>query len=87
MPAEEGPYAGTKNVLRSDPVPLARRPVNEWAWKQRVNLEEEGREGAALDPEVTFTRADFLFAYWLARAAGELDPGPAAGGPPPAGGR
>ena len=29
----------------------------------------------------TNTRADWLFAYWLARAAGELSPGP---GPPPA---
>ena len=76
MPPEDGPFRGTETVKRSGVVPLARRPVNEWAWKQRATVEEVGREGAALDPAVTFTRADFLFAYWLARAAGELDPGP-----------
>jgi len=45
-----------------------------------------------LDPEWTFTRADFLFAYWLGRAAGALTPDvepapavvpPAAPPPPP----
>ena len=85
MPPEDGPFVGTQVVRRSGIVPLARRPVNEWAWKQRVNAEEVGREAAALDPYVTFTRADFLFAYWLARAAGELDPGPVPAGPVPAG--
>jgi len=85
MPPEDGPFVGTQEVRQSGIVPLARRPVNEWAWKQRVNLEEVGREGAALDPKVTFTRADLLFAYWLARAAGELDPGPVSAGAAPAG--
>jgi hypothetical protein len=41
---------------------------------------------AVLDPDWTYTRADFLFAYWLARAAGVCVPGPSepqAGTPPP----
>ena len=84
MPPDEGPFLGTRIVKRSGIVPLARRPVNEWAWKQRARLEELGRETADLDPSVTFTRADFLVAYWLARAAGELDPGPLPAAPAPA---
>ncbi len=77
MPAEEGPWKGTWIEERKGPVPFHRRPVNCWAWKQDANREEMGRENAVLDPKDTFTRADFLFAYWLARAAGELTPGPA----------
>lgn len=77
MPAQEIPWKGTWIEERSGPVPFERRPVNCWAWKQNANREEMGRETAVLDPKDTFTRADFLFAYWLARAAGELVPGPA----------
>jgi hypothetical protein len=80
MPATEVPWEGTARVDRSRPVPLELRPVNVWAWKQSPFREEVGRESAVPDPATTGTRADFLFAYWLARAAGELDPGPL---PPP----
>ena len=36
-------------------------------------------------PTATYTRADWLFAYWLARAAGSLKPksGPGASDAPP----
>jgi hypothetical protein len=76
MPAQEIPWKGTTIVERKGPVPFDRRPVNCWAWKLDANREELGRETARLDPKDTFTRADYLFAYWLARAAGELTPGP-----------
>ena len=55
---------------------MARRPVNVWAWKLEPDKEELRGPSAVRDPSRTFTRADWLFAYWLARAAGELDPGP-----------
>lgn len=77
MPAQEVPWKGTWIEERRGPVPFDRRPINCWAWKQDANREEMGRETAVLDPKDTFTRADYLFAYWLARAAGELTPGPA----------
>lgn len=76
QPAQEIPWKGTWNVERKRVVPFASRPVNVWAWKQDPDREEVGREVAVLDPTRTFTRADFLFAYWLARAAGAFAPGP-----------
>jgi hypothetical protein len=76
MPAEAGPFLGTRIVETSRLVPIERRPVNVWQWKQNPYKEEVGREFAVEDPTNTYTRADFLFAYWLARAAGELDPEP-----------
>jgi hypothetical protein len=80
MPAAAGPFLGTRVVTRGSLVPIERRPVNVWQWKQNPFREEVGREEAVEDPSTTYTRADFLFAYWLARAAGELDPDPAAPG-------
>jgi hypothetical protein len=50
-----------------------------WAWKNDPFRAEWGVERATPSREKTYTRADWLFAYWLARAAGALDPGPAAG--------
>ena len=74
MPADEVPRVGTSKVERDRPVPIERRPNGEWLWKSSSFYEEVGRETSAPDPSRTFTRADYLFAYWLARAAGELDP-------------
>ena len=85
MPPQEVPFVGTKVVERSDVVPLPDRPIGVWTWKQNVHQMELGRETATLDPRITCTRADFLFAYWLARAAGGLDPGPVSAGAAPAG--
>ncbi len=52
-----------------------------WAWKSRLNLVRKPVKGSPDHPTMTLTRADWLFAYWLARAAGELKPktGPGAG--------
>ena len=83
MPAASGPFVGTRVVTRSSLVPIERRPVNVWQWKQKPFREELDRETAVEDPANTYTRADYLFAYWLARAAGELDPVPRAPRPSP----
>lgn len=77
MPATEVPWVGGQPVERGKPVPLERRPVSVWTWKQDPDRELLAMPGMRPDPERTFTRADFLFAYWLARAAGVLDPAPA----------
>jgi hypothetical protein len=74
MPASEVEWAGTQKLEQPSPVPIALRPTSVWAWKQSPFEMEVGREGARPSAERTFTRADFLFAYWLARAAGELSP-------------
>jgi hypothetical protein len=74
MPADEVPLRGTTKVEVHEPVPTALRPNGEWLWKSSSFRFEEGREDARPDPTTTFTRADFLYAYWLARAAGELSP-------------
>ena len=46
-------------------------------WKADPWREEVDLEVAVPSRMTTYTRADWLFAYWLARAAGELDPGSA----------
>jgi hypothetical protein len=75
MGADEVEWVGAGRIERDEPVPLALRPVSVWQWKQSPFVMEVGRERARKSATRTFTRADYLFAYWLARAAGELDPG------------
>ena len=71
----EVPWEGSVVVKGSGRVPIARRPVNVWAWKLEPDREEVLTAASRPDPSKTYTRADWLFAYWLARAAGELAPG------------
>ena len=59
-------------------VPVWMRPNDTWQWKVESSHVPLSPELAVPDPVRTHTRADWLFAYWLARAAGELDPGAAA---------
>ena len=59
-------------------VPVWMRPNDTWQWKVESSHVPLSPELAVPDPVRTHTRADWLFAYWLARAAGELDPGTAA---------
>jgi hypothetical protein len=76
MRPEEVPWEGTRRRTVRDRRPIEDRPVNVWLWKADPFSEEVGRETARPSLTKTYTRADFLFAYWLARAAGALDPGP-----------
>lgn len=76
MRPEEVPFEGARKVTGHARKPIEVRPVNEWMWKVDPYREELDRETAIPSPTKTYTRADWLFAYWLARAAGELDPGP-----------
>lgn len=74
MPPYERGWADTEVVKRFDLVPIARRQVVDWAWKVESISEQLITSASRPDPDMTFSRADWLFAYWLARGAGELAP-------------
>lgn len=82
MPETEvAPARWTERLERTIPNIVQRGP-NHWSWKDQLGLWRDVPPGTP-PGKVTYTRADWLFAYWLARAAGELDPvanaAPAAG--------
>jgi hypothetical protein len=89
MSEEEVPFAGTLERQERRIVTIWERGNSHWAWKDQLDLARYVPRGAGRTAE-THTRADWLFAYWLARAAGALDPGtlvagaPGAAGPPAA---
>jgi hypothetical protein len=76
MRPEEVEWKGTTIAVQRGIVPIERRPVATWMWKNPSNEEEMGYEYAVPHPDRTVTRADWLFAYWLGRAAGHFTPGP-----------
>jgi hypothetical protein len=53
---------------------VVERGISDWAWKVNVRTADWAPAGAQPHPTLTYTPADWLFAYWLARAAGELTP-------------
>ena len=74
MSEEEVPFADVPHRrLRAIPT-IAQRGNADWAWKDELGLFRYTPPGVARRASFTYTRADWLFAYWLARAAGELDP-------------
>ena len=84
----------TEEEIPAADVPLRRpgriatireRGVVDWAWKIHVDGVRIPRPDSPPHPTLTYTRADWLFAYWLARAAGHLRPssGPGAQAVPP----
>ena len=76
MPAAEVPWEGAQIVKRTSVMPVLRREVSDWAWKVPPTRELVLTPDSHPSTSKTYTRADWLFAYWLARAAGELSPGP-----------
>lgn len=76
------------HVMTEDEIPPARgtyrrfrriatareRGVVDWAWKIEVDEGNLAAPGSPPHPTKTTTRADWLFAYWLLRAAGYLRP-------------
>jgi hypothetical protein len=53
---------------------VAERGVQGWTWADSVRRRRTYVPWAPGAVPVQYTRADYLFAYWLARAAGELRP-------------
>lgn len=75
MPEQDAPPARYQRWLEREIVPIQHRSiVSGWAWKEAVCLRVTPQPASPLDPNLTNTRADFLFAYWIARAAGALQP-------------
>jgi hypothetical protein len=66
-------------------VTIRERGVVDWAWKIHVDAARLPAPGSPPHPTKSVTRADWLFAYWLSRAAGHLRPadGPGAAAIPP----
>ncbi|HVG94009.1 MAG TPA: hypothetical protein VND21_06145, partial [Planctomycetota bacterium] len=75
MRPEEVEWKGTTRAKQRHIVPIERRPVSTWLWKEDADHEEMGYENAVPHPDRTVTRADWLFAYWLGRASGAMSPG------------
>lgn len=77
MPEDEVPFARVVE-RREERIPtIVERGNSHWSWKDHLGLFREVPPGTPRST-TTYTRADWLFAYWLARAAGGLDPGPSA---------
>ena len=56
-------------------VPIQHRSiVSGWSWKESTTLYVHPDPAAGASTKRTHTRADWLFAYWLTRAAGHLRP-------------
>lgn len=75
MPEQEVPLHPVQTWVEESIVPIQfRARVSGWAWKEDPRRRFVPIQGAREHPRKTNTRADFLFAYWLARAAGMLAP-------------
>ena len=74
MSEDEQPPLGEQSREIGRIATVAERGISSWSWKARLERARWAPPGAGKDPTVTFTRADWLFAYWLARAAGDLRP-------------
>lgn len=75
MPEDPTPPVGTQILNEDEIVPIRfRTRITGWAWKEDVKRRHAAPVDAPPNPNVTFTRADWLFAYWMARGAGKLRP-------------
>jgi hypothetical protein len=75
MPEEASPPPGATVLHEEDIVPIRYRSrITGWAWKDDPLRRHAQPVTAPPNPRVTFTRADWLFAYWMARGAGLLRP-------------
>ncbi len=85
MPEDEIPIHPVQRWEDGKIVPIQLRTrVSGWAWKEDPRRAYVPLEGAKEHPRLTHTRADWLFGYWLARAAGALRPKAGPGADPTA---
>jgi hypothetical protein len=81
MTEDEVPYAQQTTRHVSFIPTIVQRGNTHWTWKDQLGLVREQPAPGSPRSAVTYTRADWLFAYWLARAGGALDPGAGAAAP------
>jgi hypothetical protein len=74
MPEEEVAYAHVVERKEFAIPTIWERGNSHWAWKDHLGLFRHVPPGTPLGT-VSYTRADWLFAYWLGRAALALEPG------------
>lgn len=75
MPEEETVPAKVQQWFEREIVPIQHRSiVSGWAWKENVRLFAHPQPGTGPSTKIVHTRADYLFAYWLTRAAGHMQP-------------
>ena len=75
MYERERPYRKRRKqwTSRYRPATIRERGVTDWSWKSKVDQMRIPDVSSGLDDK-TYTRADWLFAYWATRAAGYLRP-------------
>ena len=74
LPDEEQPRRLVREWHDRKVAPIWMRQVSSWYWTNDVTWHHEWAPAPELGPSVIWTGADWLFAYWIARAAGELTP-------------
>ena len=74
MPDAEYPRTLVRQFKRRAAAPIDMRHEESWHWKNNVRHFHVWKPGGPVHPEVIYTGADYLFAYWIARAAGALRP-------------
>ena len=74
MPDGEYPRTLVRQYKRRAIAPIDQRQPSAWHWTNNVRHFHIWQPGGQLDPGVMYTGADFLFAYWVARASGALRP-------------
>ncbi len=85
MPEEEALPLHVEMVHKNEIVPIAYRTrYSSWAWKEDIESGNLADPNGPSVPHMTVTRADWLFAYWLARAAAVLAPRTGPGADPTA---
>ncbi|MDA1195918.1 MAG: hypothetical protein O2894_12130, partial [Planctomycetota bacterium] len=82
MPAQEEPRALVREWRQNRAAPIWMRQVSSWHWTNDVSHFHEWKPATELPDTVYWTGADWLFAYWVARAAQELIPIVGAGASP-----
>nr|MDJ0973809.1 hypothetical protein [Planctomycetota bacterium] len=74
MPDREKPRILVEAYKRWAVAPIDQRQPSAWHWTNNVRHFHIWKPGGKLPDEVMYTGADWLFAYWIARAAGALTP-------------
>lgn len=74
LPDREQPRRLVRAWKARKAAPIWMRQPSSWYWTNDVTHHHEWAPATELGPTVVWTGADWLFAYWLGRAAGEFTP-------------
>jgi len=74
LPDEERPRRLVRDWRARKVAPIWMRQISSWYWTNDVTWHHEWAPAETHGPWVYWTGADWLYAYWIARAAGTLQP-------------